>query len=496
MTRKPVRHLALLLALCLLAGASIAPLRGSAAQGASMCFPDVPGISNCIQGRFLQYWLDHGGLAQQGYPITGELQERSDTDGNTYTMQYFQRAVFEYHPEYAGSSSEVLLSLLGTFLYQQRYPTGAPGQHASTDTPRYFPATGKTLGGKFRQYWETHGGLAQQGYPISDEFQEVSALNGQTYTVQYFQRAVFELHPENQPPNDVLLSLLGKFRYDDKHGAVTTPSSTPTGAPPAGATPTPSSTPTTAPPASATPTPSSTPTVAPPVGSDPLPGPPVVEGTWATIRDGHELIPIGDRVLDWETASGHYRVWHYDATARGATDPLPGPPLVEGTWATIRGYHVLIPIGDRVLDWEPASGHYRIWNYDATAHGATDPLPGRPVVEGTWATIRQGHELIYIGGNILDWEPVSGHYRIWRYDVTARGATDPLPGHPLAEGTWATIGYGHQLIPIGDRVLDWGESLGNIASGTTTQPRAGQRIRCRGRRWSKGPGPPFAWATG
>ena len=66
---------------------------------------------------------------------------------------------------------------------------------------------------RFRAYWESHGGLAQQGYPISDEFTEVSALNGKPYTVQYFERAVFEAPPENQAPYDVLLSQLGTFRY-------------------------------------------------------------------------------------------------------------------------------------------------------------------------------------------------------------------------------------------------------------------------------------------
>ena len=69
------------------------------------------------------------------------------------------------------------------------------------------------MGGKFRAYWEQHGGLAQQGYPISDEFTEVSDLNGKPYTVQYFQRAVFELHPENAgTPYEVLLSQLGTFQ--------------------------------------------------------------------------------------------------------------------------------------------------------------------------------------------------------------------------------------------------------------------------------------------
>ena len=57
----------------------------------------------------------------------------------------------------------------------------------------------------------------QQGYPLSDEFQEKSDLNGQTYTVQYFERAVFELHPENQAPYNILLSLLGDFRYRQKY---------------------------------------------------------------------------------------------------------------------------------------------------------------------------------------------------------------------------------------------------------------------------------------
>lgn len=85
-------------------------------------------------------------------------------------------------------------------------------------TCQTFPETGQAVCGRFLQYWQANGGLAQQGFPISPEFQEVSDLNGQTYTVQYFERAVFEFHPENQPPYDVLLSQLGTFRYQQKYG--------------------------------------------------------------------------------------------------------------------------------------------------------------------------------------------------------------------------------------------------------------------------------------
>src|SRR5262249_46307806 len=83
--------------------------------------------------------------------------------------------------------------------------SSAQAQEAS----RFFPETGHSVRGRFLDYWNSHGGLAQQGYPISDEIQEVSPTDGNTYTVQYFERAVFEYHPEKQAPYDVLLSLLG-----------------------------------------------------------------------------------------------------------------------------------------------------------------------------------------------------------------------------------------------------------------------------------------------
>ncbi|HEX8221869.1 MAG TPA: cupredoxin family copper-binding protein [Chloroflexia bacterium] len=188
------------------------------AQGTSRTFTET---GKTVKGRFLEYWNANGGLAQQGLPISEEMQEKSDTDGKTYMVQYFERAVFESHPDNP-KPNDVLLSLLGNFLYQQKYPNGAPNQKVSTTNARKFAETGKTVGGKFRAYWEKNGGLPQQGYPISEEFQEKSDLDGKTYTVQYFERAVFELHTENAPPYDVLLSQLGTFRYRAKYGAATT----------------------------------------------------------------------------------------------------------------------------------------------------------------------------------------------------------------------------------------------------------------------------------
>jgi hypothetical protein len=177
-----------------------------------------PETGKIVTGLFLDYWNANGGLAQQGYPISPVMGEISDLDGKPYTLQYFERAVFEYHPEQQDPKYKVLLSQLGTFRYKQKYPSGAPDQKANTSPGTIlFPETGKHVGGRFLEYWQKNGGLAQQGYPLSEEFTEVSDLNGKPYTVQYFERAVFEMHPENPPPYDVLLSQLGTFRYQAKY---------------------------------------------------------------------------------------------------------------------------------------------------------------------------------------------------------------------------------------------------------------------------------------
>ena len=191
----------------------------------SRLFPET---GKTVTGIFLDHWTRNGGLAQQGFPISGVITETSALDGKTYIVQYFERAVFEYHPENPPPNN-VLLSQLGTFRLRDRYPSGPPLATTVVPTPttpitpasatasRLFPETGKTVSGRFLQYWEQHGGLAQQGFPISEPFVEVSEVDSRPYLVQYFERAVFEYHPENPPPNDVLLSLLGSFAYNKRY---------------------------------------------------------------------------------------------------------------------------------------------------------------------------------------------------------------------------------------------------------------------------------------
>src|SRR6478735_4834523 len=90
--------------------------------------------------------------------------------------------------------------------------------HAAQDEIRYFPETHHWVRGLFLKYWNEHGGLAQQGYPLSEEFPEVNKLNGKTFTVQYFVRAIFERPPENAgTPYEVLLSQLGTYELSNRY---------------------------------------------------------------------------------------------------------------------------------------------------------------------------------------------------------------------------------------------------------------------------------------
>ena len=198
----------------LLLAALGAPAPGTAAAPAGHYFPET-GFT--VAGSFWEYWQAHGGLAQQGYPLSPEFRERSLIDGRVYTVQYFERAVFERHPENR-PPYDVLLAQLGTEAFE-RYGAGPAAARVDPVNPRLFPETGHTVGGRFRTYWEQHGGLAQQGYPVSDEFDETILVNGtpRLYQVQYFQRAVFEYHAENAAPYDVLLTPLGTVRFQQTY---------------------------------------------------------------------------------------------------------------------------------------------------------------------------------------------------------------------------------------------------------------------------------------
>ncbi|HST05116.1 MAG TPA: CAP domain-containing protein, partial [Chloroflexia bacterium] len=158
-----------------------------------------------VSGDFLRTF-DKDGLAQIGYPISDEM-----TDGGL-TVQYFERARMEYHPEMAGKDAAVQLTRLGA----QLAPSRAFSQvQPFTDTPgdAYVPETGHSLATPFLEYWRDHGGLDIFGYPISE------ALTQDGLYVQWFERARMEYHPEHKGTEwAVQLTQLGSVAYNQAYG--------------------------------------------------------------------------------------------------------------------------------------------------------------------------------------------------------------------------------------------------------------------------------------
>jgi len=209
------RGISILWSVALLATLLAGTSRAEAQQ--QSCFSQT---GHCIRGRFAQYWQQNGGLPVFGYPLTDEMTEHGRT------VQYFERQRFELHGENA-APYDVLLGLLGEEVLQQhgidwRTQPLSPGPAANC---LWFQQTQHNVcdqasSSGFKRYWMTHGlefdgrpgtsyqeSLALFGLPITEPFQVM--IEGETFQVQWFERARFEWHPNNPDPYKVLLGRLG-----------------------------------------------------------------------------------------------------------------------------------------------------------------------------------------------------------------------------------------------------------------------------------------------
>jgi hypothetical protein len=202
-----------------------AMVTSAAPTKAEICFPNVPGITNCIATQFASYWQSNGGLPVFGYPIGPRELGRPEPTVAPLYLQWTERNRLESHPD-APLAYQVQLGRMGAERLAQigRDPTAEPAESGPQDGCLWFVETrhnvcdqGKGLG--FRRYWESHGlrinslnayqrSLALFGLPLTAAKVELSA-NGEPFITQWFERARFEWHPSN--PNDykVLLGLLG-----------------------------------------------------------------------------------------------------------------------------------------------------------------------------------------------------------------------------------------------------------------------------------------------
>ena len=175
------------------------PTSGAFAPVASQASTDsvwyFPATQHTLCGGFLQYWKDHGSVTNLGYPISEEFQE------NGRTVQYFERVVMEYWPENP-DPYKVLLRSIGVDLNGVD-PAVSPDSPTASDGSVYYSETGHWLDGRFVDTWESMGGLAQFGFPITEPVIEGNTL------IQWTERARFELDL-SRPNQLVTLGLVGE----------------------------------------------------------------------------------------------------------------------------------------------------------------------------------------------------------------------------------------------------------------------------------------------
>jgi beta-N-acetylhexosaminidase len=165
-----------------------------------------PETGHTLSHGFLAYWNKYGGLPVFGYTITEEF-----TDASTgFVTQYLERARFEWHPGAWPERFDVELGLLGVELAQKEHLSGTtpfqPIEAGDDANCTFYEPTGHRLCFGFRDFWQSNGGLAIYGHPISEEFHDAST----GFTVQYFERQRLEYHPENPPQWQVEGGLLGR----------------------------------------------------------------------------------------------------------------------------------------------------------------------------------------------------------------------------------------------------------------------------------------------
>ncbi len=209
-----MRIRALLVFLGMLSLAIVSPAPSS--HAAQRCFAET---NQCMDGRIAEFWEQNGGLAVFGFPV-GPL-ELTTVDGKTFTVQRFERNRLELHPENK-RPYDVLLGRLGADrLGQQGRDWFGFAKSGDTGGCRVFAETGHAVCGPILKAWRANGlqidgtksvseaeSLALFGMPLSGLMTETLS-DGKQYQVQWFERARFELHPENAAPYDVLLGLLG-----------------------------------------------------------------------------------------------------------------------------------------------------------------------------------------------------------------------------------------------------------------------------------------------
>lgn len=181
---------------------------------APLTLPEAPGQP--IPGDFAQHYTSLGGftprtltdaIAVFGLPLAPPAAEPAGDCATPVPVLYTERQRLELHAEQPWPY-RVTGTQLGAHAFGLRYPGVEATRRTDLAAADAFADT------RFRTFYEQYGGLDIFGYPISGALSEDHPETGVPTTVQYFERARFELAPDAPPgaplTDQVRLGLLGR----------------------------------------------------------------------------------------------------------------------------------------------------------------------------------------------------------------------------------------------------------------------------------------------
>jgi len=166
-----------------------------------------------LADTFRLFCEQKGGPAISGYPRSKVFIEQGRP------VQYLGQARLTWH----GAFGVVLAGHLGRLLAEVAagHPAFASVGRVEGEDGDYFVKSGHVLRGAFQQFWHVNGGLGAFGFPLSEEFHQLNQEDGREYTVQYFERARFEWHPDLSPAHQLQLEHLGRHHLQKEAQPIT-----------------------------------------------------------------------------------------------------------------------------------------------------------------------------------------------------------------------------------------------------------------------------------
>ena len=163
----------------------------------------VQATGHSLIAPILSFYTRTGGQDRYGQPLSEPI-----FDHNHY-VQYFERGLLEFDPNYDGTDQAVKALPLGQTVATAAKVEVTPVSPEQPAGVWYFPDTGHSLRGGFLDYWRNSGedAYTNLGQPISEELND-TANDGTLLTVQYFQNVRLE-RTATAPDGPVTISNLG-----------------------------------------------------------------------------------------------------------------------------------------------------------------------------------------------------------------------------------------------------------------------------------------------